>query len=66
MEIVKRGKNKFVLDKRYSEFNQLNTQLKKIFADLPNFPSKTIFDISKNPEELERRRMLLEKYINVK
>ena len=65
LEIIKREKDKFLLDKRYSEFNQLHTQLKKVFNDLPLFPSKTIFDISKNPEELEKRRSLLEKYLNV-
>lgn len=66
LEILKRGKDKFLLDKRYSEFNQLHAQLKKVFNDLPIFPSKTLFDISKNPEELEKRRSLLEKYLNVK
>lgn len=57
---------KTILDKRYSDFERLHKDLKKIFENLPSFPSKTIFKISNNPEELMKRRDMLDNYIIVR
>ena len=65
VEITKLNSEKIVLDKRYSDFNRLNKDLKKIFENLPNFPSKTLFNISDNPVELMKRRDMLHNYLAV-
>lgn len=66
VEITKRNSEKIILDKRYSDFNRLNKDLKKIFENLPNFPPKTLFNISDNPIELMKRRDMLHNYLAVK
>lgn len=65
VDIIKRQNEIITLDKRYSEFSRLHQDLKKIFDNLPNFPSKTLFNISKNPEELMKRLIMLDKYLTV-
>jgi len=34
------------LEKRYSEFDTLNTQLKDFYPGMPELPSKTLFKLS--------------------
>jgi len=56
---------KWVLEKRYSHFHQLNKVLSKTFANLPPLPSKTWRTI-KDQNKLEVRKMGLEQYIQVR
>lgn len=62
---VSKKQEKIFLDKRYSEFNLLHKELKKLFEHLPAFPSKTLFNISKNSEELTKRKDMLDRYLKV-
>lgn len=38
VEVIKRDGEKWTVEKRYSEFDELNTNLKKLFNDLPSMP----------------------------
>jgi len=64
VEIFKRGNEKISIEKRFSEFDQLQDELKKLFTNLPKLPGKTIFK-PKTSEELDARRIGLDKYIKV-
>lgn len=48
---------------RYKQLHSLNEQLKKVHQDLPSFPSKKLLPL--NPSQVEERRALLEKYIQL-
>lgn len=65
IEIMKRGNEKWTLEKRFSEFDHLHKNLLKLFPkDLPYLPPKTVFKLNK-PEDLEQRRKDLDTYIKV-
>eukprot|EP01017_Pseudomicrothorax_dubius_P008347 TRINITY_DN12737_c0_g1_i1.p1 TRINITY_DN12737_c0_g1~~TRINITY_DN12737_c0_g1_i1.p1 ORF type:complete len:513 (+),score=109.16 TRINITY_DN12737_c0_g1_i1:83-1621(+) len=53
---------KWVLEKRFKEFDILQKGLKRLFNNLPDLPSKSLFTISKE-EKLQKRRENLEKYL---
>lgn len=64
INVLKKGDEKtYSVEKRYSEFDELNDQLSKIFKDLPKFPPKTYFFKLKEPNELETRRKNLEVFL---
>lgn len=66
IEIIKRGNEKWTLEKRFSEFDHMNKNLLKLFPkDLPPMPPKTVFKLVKL-EDLEQRRQDLDKYLKVK
>lgn len=50
------------LKKRYTEFDELNDELRKTLNSLPVLPGKTIFPMKK-AEDLEKRRAGLERYM---
>lgn len=52
----------WTIKKRFSDFETLNTNLKKSHSDLPSMPGKTLLPISK-PDDIEKRRMGLEKFL---
>lgn len=54
IEVSKRDLDKWVLEKRFSEFNDLYLNLKKLFSGLPDIPGKTIFKVT-DKEELDKR-----------
>jgi hypothetical protein len=64
IEIMKRGAEKWTVEKRYSEFDDLHKNLKKIFSNLPLMPGKTMFKVT-SPEVLEKRRDDLDKLLKV-
>lgn len=45
IEIAKRD-DKWTIEKRYREFDELNSNLKKTYANLPNMPGKSLFKIT--------------------
>lgn len=64
IEIAKRTNEKYKLEKRFSEFDNLHKNLSKLFNNLPKLPSKTLLKLSKN-EDLDKRREGLDQYIKV-
>lgn len=59
------GKNKrWFLEKRYSEFDQLDKSLKDIYPNIPSLPGKTLFKI-KDSASIENRRKVLNEYMKV-
>ncbi len=64
IEIQKLGSEKWTLEKRYKEFDNLHQALKKTYGNLPGLPGKTLLPL-KESHEIEKRRQELEKYLNV-
>ena len=65
IEIIKRGNEKWTIEKRFSEFDHMNKNLLKLFPkNLPPLPTKTVFKLAK-PEDIEQRRLGLDKYLKV-
>ena len=64
IEIAKRSNEKYKLEKRFSEFDNLHKNLSKLFDNLPKLPGKTLLKLSKN-EDLEKRQEGLDQYIKV-
>mmetsp|Transcript_16997 Transcript_16997/g.14887 ORF Transcript_16997/g.14887 Transcript_16997/m.14887 type:complete len:91 (+) Transcript_16997:63-335(+) len=62
IEVKKRGVDKWTLDKRYREFDDLLQALKKVYSNLPSLPGKTLFAI-KEATDLEKRRAQLETFL---
>jgi len=52
------------VQRRYAEFDKLNTVLKFHFSSLPSMPGKTLFAVKK-PEDIEKRRSKLEIYLKL-
>lgn len=52
------------MKKRYKEFDELNKNLKKLYANLPPMPGKTLFAV-KDPNELEKRKQGLDNYLKL-
>ena len=65
IEIAKRTSEKYKLEKRFSEFDNLHKNLSKLFDNLPKLPGKTLLKLSKN-DDLEKRREGLDQYLKVK
>lgn len=63
IEITKR-EEKWSVEKRYSEFDELNKTLKKTYANIPSMPGKSFFKISE-PDQIEERRKGLEVYLKL-
>ena len=53
------SKEKWNLDKRYSEIDALHKTLSKLYPNIPPMPGKTLFKI-KNRDQLENRKKQLE------
>lgn len=65
VEISKKsGGEKWNIEKRFREFDDLQKSLKKVYGNLPNLPTKTMFSL-KDSNDIERRRVELEKYLQV-
>jgi WD40 repeat protein len=62
VEIVKKSNQRWTVEKRYKEFDDLQAALKKLYSNLPLLPGKTLFPI-KTPAEIEKRREELERYL---
>jgi hypothetical protein len=54
--------NKWVLRKRYSDFEDLHKNLKITFNLLPALPGKTLFTLKKDAD-IDKRRMALDTYV---
>jgi hypothetical protein len=65
IDIQKIGSEKWTLEKRYREFDELHQALKKTHGNLPSLPGKSLLPL-KEPNEIEGRRQELEKYLVVK
>jgi hypothetical protein len=50
------------LQKRYSEFDHLNIQLKDFYPNMPDLPAKTLFKLS-NQQEIATRMTNLNHYM---
>ena len=64
IEIAKRTSEKYKLEKRFSEFDNLHKNLSKLFNNLPKLPGKTLLKLSKG-DDLEKRREGLDQYLKV-
>lgn len=62
VEILKYNQDKWTVEKRYSEFDDLNKNLKKMFVNLPSLPGKSLFKI-KESEDINIRRQGLHEYL---
>ena len=56
------SKEKWNLDKRYSEIDALHKTLSKLYPNIPPMPGKTLFKI-KNRDQLENRKKQLEFFL---
>lgn len=54
--------NKWVLRKRYSDFEALQKALRSTFSHLPGLPGKSLFALKKDAD-LDKRRLKLDTYI---
>jgi hypothetical protein len=52
------GRKKWNLEKRYNEFHDMNEALKNKHANMPAFPAKTYFSLSKDSDIHTRREGL--------
>jgi len=64
VEINKKTGEKWTIEKRYKEFDELNKALKKVYGNLPELPQKTLFSL-KQASDIEKRRVDIEKYLQV-
>lgn len=64
IEISKKGSEKWTVEKRFSEFDNLDKNLKRVYGNLPQLPGKSLLTL-KEATEIERRREGLEKYVKV-
>ena len=56
------SKEKWVLEKRYSEIDLLHKSLSKLYPNIPPMPGKTLFKI-KDRDQLEKRKKQLETFL---
>ena len=56
------SKEKWVLEKRYSEIDLLHKNLSKLYPNIPPMPGKTLFKI-KDRDQLEKRKKQLETFL---
>ena len=56
------SKESWILDKRYSEIDQLHKTISKLYPNIPPMPGKTLFRI-KNKDQLDKRKNLLEIFL---
>ena len=61
LNIIQMGKEIWEVEKRFSQYDDLNTILKKKYANLPRMPSKGFFKL--NADGWERRRIELQEYV---
>ena len=59
---VKCDQTEWTIEKRYSEFDTLFNDLKKMFAVVPPMPPKTVFKV-KSPEGILKRRQGLDSFL---
>ena len=65
IEMSKKGDGeKWTIEKRFREFDDLNKSLKKVYRNLQNLPAKTVFPL-KDVDGIERRRVELQQYLQV-
>jgi len=62
VEINKKTGEKWTIEKRFKEFDELNKSLKKVYGNLPELPQKTLFSL-KTSSDIEGRREKIEKYL---
>lgn len=53
-----KNNKRWFLEKRYSEFDQLNNVLKEMFPNIAALPGKTFFKLSDEKQIEERRKVL--------
>ncbi len=53
-----------MIEKRYSEFDDLYKNLKKVISNIPALPGKTLFKIISN-EAIDKRRQELDLFLKV-
>jgi hypothetical protein len=56
------SKNKWTLEKRYSDFENLRKSIEKLIPNMPALPGKTFFKV-KSYDGLNKRRSQLEKFL---
>jgi hypothetical protein len=56
------GRKKWNLEKRFNEFHDLNESLKNKHANMPSFPAKTYFSLSKE-SDVDQRRLHLSHFL---
>lgn len=59
-----KNNRRWVLYKRYSDFDALTAQLARLYPNLPSLPGKTMFKLSQ-AKYIEDRRLALDQYIKV-
>jgi len=56
------SKEKWTMEKRYSEIDALHKSLSKLYPSIPPMPGKTLFKI-KDKDQLEKRKKQLETFL---
>jgi hypothetical protein len=59
-----KNNRKWILTKRYSEFDDLNKHIKDMYPNLPSLPAKTWVKMT-DPRYIEERQKILNTYIKV-
>eukprot|EP01017_Pseudomicrothorax_dubius_P028231 TRINITY_DN3344_c0_g1_i5.p1 TRINITY_DN3344_c0_g1~~TRINITY_DN3344_c0_g1_i5.p1 ORF type:complete len:282 (-),score=74.70 TRINITY_DN3344_c0_g1_i5:62-907(-) len=59
-----RDGKKWELEKRFKDFDTLHQALKRVFSNIPDLPSKSLWTLSE-AAQIERRREQLEKYMQL-
>ncbi|EGR33250.1 PX domain protein [Ichthyophthirius multifiliis] len=62
IEVQKTNGTKWQLKKRYKEFDELNKNIKKLYANIPAMPGKTLFKIKDN-SEIDKRKQGLDTFL---
>ena len=55
----------WIVTRKFSESQELNNILSDYYSKIPFFPKRSSYD-NNNSRELELRKILIEKYLNVK
>jgi hypothetical protein len=58
------GKTVWTVDKRYSDLEKFNQDIRTNHGDIPSFPAKSIWSLKKY-EDIDARRQQLEAYLKV-
>jgi len=61
---ISSGKTVWTIDKRYSDLEKFNQDIRTNHGDIPAFPAKTLLPLKKY-EDIDARRQQLETYLRV-
>ncbi|KRX05178.1 WD40-repeat-containing domain [Pseudocohnilembus persalinus] len=62
VKLSKKGSPEWNLEYRYSQFDELHKQLKKLYSGMPHLPGKSLFKVTEDAQ-LDERRLKLQDYL---